>query len=298
MKNLAHFCCICLSLLAVPLGCADKNDSGTTEMMSDMERSVSTDIGTADATVVLPTDAQIPTDVMVAPELRVMLTNPTEGQSFAREDTITVQGQVSLSPGDIEFVSASLVLDGGIDIPIRLDPTGRFTATLPALIGGSHQVELTARLYPDIVVRDSVNFVIDCTYLETFDNDVNEDTWTVYGDHVGVLGSWLELTNNQVQTWSNMVLTGFPIRPNELDIEFDVSSGKCTEPGDCSRDRIHAGGGLALSIWNVDQMGFETVQENRMGHFLQNPRKLAESGARRPESFHIEFDTYSNFCGS
>ena len=68
------------------------------------------------------------------------------------------------------------------------------------------------------------------------------------------------------------------------------------QPGPCQLDRIDAGGGLAVSIWAVNPAQFNDVWANRMGHFLLHPQKLIDSGFERPDSFHLEFDTYSNHC--
>ena len=92
-----------------------------------------------------------------------------------------------------------------------------------------------------------------------------------------------------------MVLTGFPIRPNALDIEFDVSTGKCPMPA-CEMDRSRSADGLAVSIWAVSPETFPALWASRFQHFLLKPHRLIENGIERPDS-HVEFDTFSNECG-
>ena len=286
-----------MSLLLTTLGCADTTQPLSNAASSDMTRTIEHDMAGLDVQLVNSTDSALSMDAHTEPQLTALITSPREGAQFTRQDVISVAGRVSLMPGSLEFASITLTLNDADPVPILMDPTGYFETTLSNLRGGSHQLTLTARVYPDIVVREVRSFEVSCNYQETFDGSLENNIWTVYGDNVGVIDHWLELTNNQVNTWSNLVLTGFPIRPNELDISFDVSTGKCPAPGPCARDRINSGGGLAVSIWNVDVDGFDDVMANRMGHYLLSPRKLDASGFTRTESVHIEFDTYSNFCG-
>jgi hypothetical protein len=285
-----------LAILAV--GCDEKSSAGLSDLGLEVDsaRTIEPDATALDTRIVDTPDALVEMDVRSAPELEVVLISPAQDELLPLSGPIIIRGRVGLTPGDLAFVSTELTLDGATDLSIQLDPSGGFETQIASLQGGEHVITLTARLYPDIVKTTSVNFTVDCSYVENFDETLPTETWKLYGDELGLVGTWLELTNNRINTASAMVLTGFPIRPNALDMTFDISTGKCTTPGPCNIDRINAGGGLAVSIWAVSEPQFEDVWANRMGHFLLHPEKLSRSGFERPDSFHIEFDTYSNHC--
>lgn len=292
------FWAIAFVFVILSTGCDEKSSVGPSDrgLELDAARILEPDASEIDTRIVDTPDALIQVDMLSAPQLEVALDSPTQGELLPISAPITIRGRVALAPGDIAFVSTELTLDGRIDLSIQLDPSGGFETQIAALQGGEHVITLTARLFPDIVETTSVNFTVDCSYVENFDEALPTDTWTLYGDELGLVETWLELTNNRINTASAMVLTGFPIRPNALDMSFDVSTGKCTAPGPCNIDRINAGGGLALSIWSVSPDQFVEVWANRMGHFLLHPQKLLDTGFERPDSFHLKFDTFSNHC--
>ena len=177
-------------------------DSTPEQAMYDAGRAVSNDSSLRDAQVVETPDALTLTDISTAPELTVEIQSPMQNQLLPIETPVIIRGRVSLTPGDINFVSTQLTLDGSTDLAIQLDPSGGFETELPPLQGGQHSITLTARLYPDIVESTSVNFTVDCSYAENFDSALDTDTWRLYGDELGVVETWLELTNNRINTAS------------------------------------------------------------------------------------------------
>lgn len=303
-------------VLLLMLGCKDKGDTN-----GDLGESLPQDRMDATSShpdVFLLDEADVSLDegvqdAMVA-QLSVEFTAPMSDQVIELGETLTIAGQVTTdTPEVVPFVATNLMLNDVVSLSVELDENGRFETTLDADQQGENVLVFTARLYPNVVATSEVRFrVVDCTYAENFDETFNPDVWTIYEctranndrngpclDDVETLiqrDGWLELTNNQLFTASAMLLTGFGIAPNNLDLEFEVSTGKCEVPGDCDRQRIDAGGGLAVSIWNIGPDDFEQVWANRLSHFLLSPEKLRDSGFRRPESIHIEFDTYSNSC--
>jgi hypothetical protein len=299
---------IVLSLLLTLPGC--KEDDSTTITMDsmnpaeDMGRTVRPDVTVVDAQV-LNTDAMQPPDSCVecsdmsqdaVPSITVELLSPVNGTTLPLGATVVFAGRVVSRNVDPAFVSSRIEIDGRIDLPILPDQNGFFEVTAPDLTPGAHTATLTARLFPEIVKSVSVEFNLDCTYLETFDEALPTDTWTVYGEHASVENAWLELTGNQISTASAMVLTGFPIRPNALDIEFDLSIGKCAVPGPCNIDRDQSADGVAVSIWAITPDSFEDIWYSRWQHFLVKETRLTEVGLTRPDSFHVEFDSFSNHC--
>ena len=307
---------IWLIVSLIVLGCEDNNEHAeATASMSDVsvEQPDIFLVNQVDAAL----DAEVPALDMSAQAvaLDVVLNSPSEGMRVALGEPLSITGNVITSDvSTLPFIAVSLVLNDVESLPLELNDEGQFETGITPLQLGDNQIVLTARRFPDVEVETVVRFnVVNCAYTEDFNETFDPEAWTIYEctrapndrngpclENVDTLlqrNGWLELTNNQLFTDSAMVLTGFGVAPNNLDLEFDVSTGKCEAPGDCDRQRIHAGGGLAVSIWNVGPEEFERVWSNRLQHFLLHPEKLRASGYERPESIHIEFDTYSNSCG-
>ncbi len=271
---------------------------------TDMGRTVGADIAMMDAEI-LTTDAMRSMDSCAdcidmgsenTPTITVQFLSPVDGTTLPLGATVVLTGQIVITGVDATFVSSRIDVDGQIELPVLPDQNGFFEVTVPVLDPGRHTATLTARLFPDIVETTSVEFNLDCTYLETFDEQLPTDTWTVYGEHAQVENTWLELTGNRTSTASAMVLTGFPISPNALDIEFDLSIGKCDLPGPCNIDRYQSADGVAVSIWAIAPETFEDIWYSRFQHFLLKSTRLQEVGLTRPDSFHVEFDSFSNHC--
>ena len=297
-----------LSFLLAIAGCKEDNSKtstmGSMQPSEDIGRTVRSDASTIDAQL-LNIDAMQTVDSCIdcqdmnqtsTPSITVQLSSPVNGTTLPLGATVVFAGRVLSTNVDPTFVSSRIEIDGRIELPILPDQNGFFEVIAPDLTPGMHTATLSARLFPDIVESVSVEFNLDCTYLETFDEVLPTETWTVYGEHASVENAWLELTGNRNSTASAMVLTGFPIRPNALDIEFDLSIGKCELPGACNLDRDQSADGVAMSIWAIEPETFEEIWYSRWGHFLVKSTRLAEVGLTRPDSFHVEFDSFSNHC--
>jgi hypothetical protein len=241
---------------------------------------------------------------VIPPEVTFNLTlsSPELNGQYAIGQSVEVQGHVEVIGATLDFTVLDLTLDGALSIPFTLNTeTGALTATLEELSAGAHTLTLTARVHPDYVAEVTTSFEVLCDTLNRFDEALSEDLWLTLGAALWDPRQWLELTNNQVNTSGGIFYTGAQIRPGDLDIEFDFSTAKCLEPGLCDRDRIHTGGGLAVSFWAISPASMPTLWDalsgGGLGHTVWD-RRLMEQNLERVESFHIEFDTYSNHCGA
>ena len=114
-----------------------------------------------------------------------------------------------------------------------------------------------------------------------------------------VPGGWLQLTTSGQSENAAMILTGYQVSPNNLDIEFDFSTGHVKTPVHVSAFvQERTADGMAISFWDIPLEAFADVWANRWQHYLLSPARLAQSGFERPDSFHVEFDTYPNHCTS
>ena len=288
--------------LLLMFGCDDDTQTSSTEIDLSVGTPVIADAAIEDAQLVSidadtsQCDDCVDAAVTPQPSLAVEFLSPSEGTTLPLGATVILTGQVTATNVAPEFVSTRVTIDGLYELPIIPDQNGYFELSLPELSPGEHEATLTARLFPDLTAEAMLTFNLDCTYLETFDETLPTDTWTIYGEHATIDRGWLELTGDRQSTASAMVLTGFPIRPNALDIEFDVSTGKCPMPGLCEMDRSRSADGLAV-LFGQSPETFPALWASRFQHFLLKPHRLIENGIERPDSFHVEFDTFSNECG-
>ncbi|MGB0646665.1 MAG: hypothetical protein ACPGQS_05775 [Bradymonadia bacterium] len=290
-------------ILLLTFGCEDGEQSPASQLDLSVSMPTISDAAVDDAQLVsidadvVTCDACVDATVIPEPSLAVEFLSPSEGTTLPLGATVILTGRITATNVAPEFVSTRVTIDGLYELPVIPDQNGYFELSLPELTPGQHEARLTARLFPDIIAEAILTFNLNCTYLETFDEALPTDTWTIYGEHATVDRGWLELTGDRQSTASAMVLTGFPIRPNALDIEFDLSTGKCPMPGLCEMDRSRSADGLAVSIWAVSPDTFPALWASRFQHFLLKPHLLVENGIERPDSFHVEFDTFSNECG-
>ena len=163
---------------------------------------------------------------------------------------------------------------------------------------GEHIVTITARVFPDQSFQASTQLFIECAYIETFDNELPMESWTYFVDDAmrarpqiqrhsdpNVAGGWLQLTTSGQSENAAMILTGYQVSPNNLDIEFDFSTGTCQDPGPCVGVQERTADGMAISFWDIPLTSFADVWANRWQHYLLSPARLAQSGFERPDSF-------------
>ncbi len=230
--------------------------------------------------------------------LSIIIDSPAEGMSFISDEDIIVRGLVSVEGGSLEFVGVEATLDESQNIPVLLDrESGAFTLVITEPSPGEHILSIRAAIAPDHRVESLRRFTVSCPMENEFDQPLDPTMWVARGPAIRDNRGWLELTQNQINTRGALFWAGSPVQPGDLDLEFSFSTSKCEEPGECTLNRINAGGGFSINFWDIRPQELEALWEVTSGLGNVTPKTLLdEQGMSRIDSFHIVFDTYSNTC--
>ena len=231
--------------------------------------------------------------------LILQLDTPSEGIVYSDDQEIIVQGSVNVEGGSLEFVVVEAILDDQQNLPIVIDrDTGQVNTVLHSLPVGEHTLTLRAAMSPDYRSEVTHQFFVTCETVNDFDLPLDHVNWITKGVATKDMRGWIELTGVEENTRGALFWVGSPLNPGNIDVEFSFSSSKCSDPGPCDLNRVSAGGGFAINFWDIlpeEIEGLWSVTQG-VGNVLSTTLQEEFGVNRRPESFHVVFDTYSNSC--
>jgi hypothetical protein len=233
-------------------------------------------------------------DVVPAP-FTVSIEEPAPGATSREGAALVFVGRVELGDAAEGVPSVQWISDvDGLLNADPLDGSGGSSFEIDTLSSGRHIVTFESTL-GDTTESASVQIGI-CGAPDAFefDSDLDPTQWTVTGDAYRDELGWLEMTGNVQGRRGAIVNVGRPISEGDILIEFDIATGHCSAPGDCS-DNSQGADGFAVSI-------FETATPEDTVALIES----AEGGGGLGygvsgvygdavvNAFHIEFDTWYN----
>lgn len=254
------------------------------------------DMTVADVVDAAPDEPEVsPPDVAPEAPFTVLIREPGSGVSSRLGTALRFTGEVVLDEGAEGVPSVQWLSDvDGLLNAEPLDGSGASSFEIETLSAGRHMVTFEATL-GEFTESETVEVgICGAPDAFAFDTDLDPTLWTVTGDAYRDERGWLEMTGNAQGRRGAIVNVGRPISEGDILIEFDISTGHCSEPGACS-DTSTGADGFAVSIFETatadDTLALiESAQGGGgLGYGVSGVYGDAEVNA-----FHIEFDTWYN----